>query len=1096
MKRIKQIWMLSLICFLAVSTSTAQSYVEIGTGTVNSPYPTYGNWKYAWCSMLQPQSSIGTAKNITKIAFNYTDASPKTFTNQKIYLKHTALTVFADASYENPTANGFTLVYDGPITFTNGWTEITLSTPFAYNGTDNLIVHYENRYGVAPYGNFAATTSTVGNNKSSGSDASFPAVSGYLNPYPNAIPNIRFYYASAGPATPTNPIPAINSEKADLNIHPSFILGANTTLYDLYFSTDSATVASLNSTALVSANQPVATAGTFTYTPATILNPSTTYFWRVVAKNATLSEASIVWKFTTQNVISAFPYTQGFEGQDVIKDGYYGMYTDWSYPTTGNSMIWGKSGATYAHSGSVSLVASPSTSVNSLSSIIMSPRIILPVNHRITFWWINGQLAKTASKDTTYFEITSNGGQTWTTLETLSPSSAQTAYVNVTKDLSAYAGNNTYIRWRYVKSAVGSSNTYIDDIVIEPTPNGSIIDLSASTYGFDPIYKNAHTKTRVVIRNNGTTNLIVTGATVSAPFTCNYTGTIIPGATDTAIIIFEGSTVGNFSQTLTFNSNGTGANTISLTGEVKALENSFYETFDAIPVNQIPTNWGKLRSTDPYQTLNDVFVKLSTADAHSDPNVIKMYNNSDTISPLILLTPGTTNFGSNTLKFWASKTWGNTNTVNLIVGLMDDPYNGSSFEPIQTITLADSMENFTVTFSPSNTKPYIAFRHAENKQMQSIWIDDVEWQGIINQPPSVAAVVFPANDTTNIEQQVTLKWTSTGGNPTGYKLYLGTNNPPTNMVNGIDLGNVLEYPIASELTFSTNYYWKVVPYNAQGDAISCPIWKYKVMDDPTITVYPWNEGFETATPGTGFNYPLGWRILNNNDAWACWDVIANSANSPQNAHTGNNAMHTAFTYLNPENDWLLTPPMMLQGGTTYRFSFWLKSPYYIDSQTQDTTFEKFEVMIGNAPVADSLSTVIYRNEHLRMANYTQVTQMVTPTTTKKYWFGFHTYSDPLQWLVIIDDVSMSISQGIQESVSSHGVNVYPNPSQGIFNIQIQDEISQNAMVRILNTLGQEVFLIPLQSKNQSIDVSSLTKGLYFVNIQNNNTNVSLKIIIK
>jgi hypothetical protein len=352
---------------------------------------------------------------------------------------------------------------------------------------------------------------------------------------------------------------------------------------------------------------------------------------------------------------------------------------------------------------------------------------------------------------------------------------------------------------------------------------------------------------------------------------------------------------------------------------------------------------------------------------------------------------------------------------------MSDPYDASTFELVQTISLADSMENFTISFNASNTKPYIAFKHGENRQMQSIWIDDVEWQGVINQPPTAAAVVFPANDTINIEQQISLKWTATGGNPTGYKLYLGTNNPPTNMANGIDLGNVLEYAISTELTYSTNYFWKIVPYNTHGDATSCPVWKFKVMDDPTITVYPWNEGFESVVSAAGFNYPLGWKLINSGDAWACWDVIANSTGSPQNAHTGNNAMHTAFTYLNAQNDWLITPPMLLQGGTTYSFSFWLKSPYYIDSQTQDTTFEKFEVMFGNAPVADSLTTMIYKKDFLRLLDYTQYTKLVTPATTGKYYFGFHTYSDPLQWLVLVDDINMSVSSGINEVTSSNSV---------------------------------------------------------------------------
>jgi len=1091
MKRLKLIWLLLFVAL--VSNASAQSYVEIGTGTVSTSYPTYSVYNNGWFSMIQPQTAVGTAKTITKMAFNCING-PKTNANQKIYLKHTTSAIFGDASYENPASNGYTLVYDGPITF-NGWTEITLSTPFAYNGTDNLVIHYENRANTSNYANFASTASTINNNKGAGNDASFPTTSGYLNPYPSSLPNVRLYYASTGPATPANPIPAINAQKVDLNVHPTFDLGTNTTLYDIYLSTDSVAVATLSSGALTASDQPVSAAGSYSYTPSSILTASTNYFWKVVAKNSTQSEASIVWKFTTQNVISILPYTQGFEGQDVIMDGYYGD-GDWSYPTTGDGMIWSKSSAAYAHTGSFCLKAEPSIAVISVTSSIMSPRIFLPANHRISFWWLNGQLTKASGKDTTYFEITNNGGATWTILDTLCPISAQNTYTNVTKDLSAFAGNNTYIRWRYAKSATGSSSTYIDDIIIEPTPSGAIMELSPASYSFNPIYKNAHTKTRVAIRNNGTTNLTVTGATVSAPFTCSYTGIIVPGASDTATIVFDGATVGNFSQTLTFNSNGTGPNTVQLTGEVKESVSSFYETFDAVPVNQIPANWEKLRSRDPYQTLNDVFVKSSSIDAHSTPNVVKMYNNSDTISPLILLTPGTTNFGTNTLKFWASKTWGNANTVNLIIGVMDDPNDVASFESIQTLTLADSMELFTINFNPANTKPYLAFKHGENKQMQSIWIDDVEWQGAINQPPSAAAVVFPTNDTINIEQLVTLKWTATGGNPTGYKLYIGTNNPPTNMVNGIDLGNVLQYSIATELTYATNYYWKVVPYNTYGDAVSCPIWNFKVMDDPTITVYPWNEGFESVTSGTGFSYPLGWRIINNNDAWACWDVISNSTGSPQNAHTGNNALHTAFTYLNPQNDWLLTPPMLLQAGTTYQFGFWLKSPYYIDSQTQDTTFEKFEVMFGNAPVADSLSTMLYRNEHLRSNDYFHITQLITPSATGRYYVGFHTYSDPLQWLVMVDDVSMSISQNINETLPNSDFSIYPNPTSGMIYINCKKAFEQQAIVKITNTIGQEIATIPLTTNNQPIDVTNYTKGIYFVSILNGKSISTIKIIVQ
>ncbi|MFZ4399849.1 MAG: hypothetical protein ACOYO1_07435, partial [Bacteroidales bacterium] len=374
---------LAFLMFCIINGIKAQSYVEIGTGTVSSQYPVYGSWKYAWCSMLHTQANIGAAKSITKIAFNYTDASPKTFTNQKIYLKHTSSTVFADATYENPTTNGYTLVYDGSITFSNGWTEITLSTPFAYNGTDNLIVHYENRYGTAPYGNFAATASTIGNNKASGSDVSFPIASGYLNPYPSALPNVRFYYASTGPATPNTPIPTDNQDKASASNALSFNLGANTSNYDLYFGLDSLNVANLNIALKVVNNATVSTTGTYNYTLPGLLASKTKYFWKVVAKNGTQTENSPLWKFTTELIISSFPYNQGFEDSTVFYPGWYGSFTDWVYPTTGANAIWHTS--SISHSGLNGTYAGPSTTTT--SSALCTPRFNLPANHRISYWW-------------------------------------------------------------------------------------------------------------------------------------------------------------------------------------------------------------------------------------------------------------------------------------------------------------------------------------------------------------------------------------------------------------------------------------------------------------------------------------------------------------------------------------------------------------------------------------------------------------------------------------------------------------------------------------------------------------------------------------
>jgi PKD repeat protein len=94
---------------------------------------------------------------------------------------------------------------------------------------------------------------------------------------------------------------------------------------------------------------------------------------------------------------------------------------------------------------------------------------------------------------------------------------------------------------------------------------------------------------------------------------------------------------------------------------------------------------------------------------------------------------------------------------------------------------------------------------------------------------SCATLSAPDDEATGIAVTTNLDWNEAPA-ATGYKLYFGTDNPPTNIENGTDLGNVTLYDPANDLSFNTTYYWKVVPYNADGDASGCDIWSFTTTD--------------------------------------------------------------------------------------------------------------------------------------------------------------------------------------------------------------------------------------------------------------------------
>ena len=97
--------------------------------------------------------------------------------------------------------------------------------------------------------------------------------------------------------------------------------------------------------------------------------------------------------------------------------------------------------------------------------------------------------------------------------------------------------------------------------------------------------------------------------------------------------------------------------------------------------------------------------------------------------------------------------------------------------------------------------------------------------------PTCTNITYPSNGLLNVPLTITLKWIH-ALNTKGYKLYLGTDNPPTNVENGTDLGYVTEHTVTLET--EKKYYWKLVPYNDTGDAINCPVISFITTGVPPI----------------------------------------------------------------------------------------------------------------------------------------------------------------------------------------------------------------------------------------------------------------------
>ncbi|MBP9083742.1 MAG: T9SS type A sorting domain-containing protein [Bacteroidia bacterium] len=87
--------------------------------------------------------------------------------------------------------------------------------------------------------------------------------------------------------------------------------------------------------------------------------------------------------------------------------------------------------------------------------------------------------------------------------------------------------------------------------------------------------------------------------------------------------------------------------------------------------------------------------------------------------------------------------------------------------------------------------------------------------------------------------------------------------------------------------------------------------------------------------------------------------------------------------------------------------------------------------------------------------------------------------DPEWW--IISNYN-SISTGINEPEVSLGISIYPNPANDKINIRLNDVPVNASSISVINMVGEIIREIPVAEINESIDISKLASGFYFIKI--------------
>ncbi len=98
----------------------------------------------------------------------------------------------------------------------------------------------------------------------------------------------------------------------------------------------------------------------------------------------------------------------------------------------------------------------------------------------------------------------------------------------------------------------------------------------------------------------------------------------------------------------------------------------------------------------------------------------------------------------------------------------------------------------------------------------------------------------------------------------------------------------------------------------------------------------------------------------------------------------------------------------------------------------------------------------------------------------------------------VDDVSVTLPTGVNELMGSENdIEIFPNPSNGIFTIRSQTVNNEEQYLEVYNMLGAKIHSSEKSKLSAyTVDLSHQTRGVYFVKIYRGEQSIIRKIIVQ
>jgi len=238
---------------------------------------------------------------------------------------------------------------------------------------------------------------------------------------------------------------------------------------------------------------------------------------------------------------------------------------------------------------------------------------------------------------------------------------------------------------------------------------------------------------------------------------------------------------------------------------------------------------------------------------------------------------------------------------------------------------------------------------------------------------------------------------------------------------------------------------------------------------------PYSTSFEGAMGTLNTNFPPGWTWEDLNTVPFSnqgWQIIKNSPNA-QNARTDSTAAHMFSHSSQMNNDWLFTPGIQCDAGITYTISFWYSRAMSFPS------VEKLALHVGNNPTSTTMGTSVWMNTNITNGSYQQALVQWTAPMTDQFYFGFHYFSDDLEFILLLDDVSITTSPNSVEENNSFDFRLWMDGD--LLNVQLPSVTGQTDLT-IHDAVGRTLHSESLRSTINSLSIGDLGAGTYFARI--------------